>query len=278
MSKMKKLSLWLLLIVFSNTIRAAVVDTVSINSTSMKKAIKTVVIKPDAYSAGEQRFPVVYLLHGFGGKYNNWIMRVPQLKQMADDLQLIIVCPDGAKGSWYFNSPVDSSYRYETFVGAEVPAFIDARYKTIADRKARAITGLSMGGHGGLFLGFRHADLFSACGSMSGALHVTVIRKGYEVEHRLGDTLTNQKYWNDWSVLNVIEQPPVAPLAIMIDCGTEDRILPMSRLVHEKMLRLKIPHDYTERPGNHDWMYWGNAVQYQLLFFSKHFKQQLSPL
>lgn len=275
---MKKLSIWLLLMVFSNAISAAVVDTVSIQSTSMKKSIKTVVIKPNAYATGEQRFPVVYLLHGFGGRYNNWILRVPQLQQMADELQLIIVCPDGAKGSWYFDSPIDSSYRYETFVGTEVPAFIDARYKTIADRKARAITGLSMGGHGGLFLGFRHADRFSACGSMSGALHVTVIRKGYEVEYRLGDTLTNQKYWNDWSVLNVIDQKPVEPLAIMVDCGTEDRILPMSRMVHEKMLRLKIPHDYTERPGNHDWMYWSNAVQYQLLFFSKHFKQQLSQL
>lgn len=273
---MKRISILLLLIVFSNASRAAVVDTVSINSASMKKSIKTVVIKPDTYSAGDQRFPVVYLLHGFGGRYNNWITRVPQLKQLADDMQLIIVCPDGAKGSWYFDSPVDSSYRYESFVGTEVPEFIDANYKTIASRKARAITGVSMGGHGGLFLGFRHADRFSACGSMSGALHVTVIRKGYQVEDRLGDTLTNQKYWNEWSVLNVIDQQPTAPLAIMIDCGTEDRVLPMSRLVHEKMIRLKIPHDYTERPGNHDWMYWSNAVQYQLLYFSKHFKQQLS--
>ncbi|MFY9464086.1 MAG: alpha/beta hydrolase-fold protein [Sediminibacterium sp.] len=275
---MKKIPILLLLIILSNAIRAAVVDTVSVNSASMKKSIKTVVIRPDTYSAGDQRFPVVYLLHGFGGRYNNWISRVPQLKQLADDLQLIIVCPDGAKGSWYFDSPVDSSYRYESFVGTEVPEFIDANYKTIANRKARAITGLSMGGHGGLFLGFRHADRFSACGSMSGALHVTVIRKGYQVEDRLGDTLVNQKYWNDWSVLNVIDQKPVEPLAIMIDCGTEDRVLPMSRLVHEKMIRLKIPHDYTERPGNHDWLYWSNAIQYQLLYFSKHFKQQLSQL
>ncbi|MBH2004817.1 MAG: esterase family protein [Sphingobacteriia bacterium] len=275
---MKKIPILLLLIILSNAIRAAVVDTVSVNSASMKKSIKTVVIRPDTYSAGDQRFPVVYLLHGFGGRYNNWISRVPQLKQLADDLQLIIVCPDGAKGSWYFDSPVDSNYRYESFVGTEVPEFIDANYKTIANRKARAITGLSMGGHGGLFLGFRHADRFSACGSMSGALHVTVIRKGYQVEDRLGDTLVNQKYWNDWSVLNVIDQKPAEPLAIMIDCGTEDRVLPMSRLVHEKMIRLKIPHDYTERPGNHDWLYWSNAIQYQLLYFSKHFKQQLSQL
>ena len=83
---MKKLSIWLLLMVFSNAISAAVVDTVSIQSTSMKKSIKTVVIKPNAYAAGEQRFPVVYLLHGFGGRYNNWILRVPQLQQMADEI------------------------------------------------------------------------------------------------------------------------------------------------------------------------------------------------
>ncbi len=88
---------------------------------------------------------------------------------------MMIVCPDGGYTSWYFDSPVDSTYRFETFVGTEVPEYMDENYRTIADGRGRAITGLSMGGHGGLFLAFRHADLFSACGSMSGALHVSVI-------------------------------------------------------------------------------------------------------
>jgi S-formylglutathione hydrolase FrmB len=64
----------------------------------------------------------------------------------------------------------------------------------IKDRRARAITGLSMGGHGGLFLGFRHAGFFGACGSMSGALVVEYITRGYHVERRLGDTTNKQRY------------------------------------------------------------------------------------
>ena len=127
-----------------------------------------------------------------------------------------------------------------------------------------------------MFLGFRHAEDFSGAGSMSGALHVTLIRQGYGVEKILGDTLVNKKYWNDWSVLNAIEQKPADSLAILIDCGNEDRVLPMNRAVHEKMLKLKIAHEYTERPGNHDWKYWENAIDYQFLFFSKHFKRMLA--
>ena len=132
-----------------------------------------------------------------------------------------------------------------------------------------------MGGHGGIFLGFRHADIFSACGSTSGALHVTVITQGYGVEKRLGDTAVNRKYWQDWSVVNVIDHYPKDSLAIIMDCGTEDRVLGMNRMVHEKMLKLKIPHDYTERPGEHNWKYWNTSIDYQMLYFKRYFDRVL---
>jgi S-formylglutathione hydrolase FrmB len=48
----------------------------------------------------------------------------------------------------------------------------------------------------------------------------------------------------------------------------------MSKAAHEKLIQLKIPHDYIERPGKHDWFYWANAVRYQLLFFKEHFKRK----
>lgn len=273
---MKKILLGLSLIIFSFSVLASSVDTIAIPSAAMHKSIKAVIIKPDSYTQYGKRFPVVYLLHGFGGAFRNWITKVPHVKQLADDYQMIIVCPDGAIGSWYFDSPVDSSYKYETFIGTEVPNYIDANFKTIADRKARAITGFSMGGHGGIFLAFRHSELYSACGSMSGALNVTSITKGYQVEQRLGDTAINKKYWNDWSALNVIENKLKDSLGIIIDCGTEDRVMPMNRAMHDKLLKLKIPHEYTERPGNHDWGYWNIAIDYQLLYFSKHFKRLIS--
>lgn len=145
---------------YSLRLTAGTVDTVSIYSASMHKPIKCVVIKPDNYKHKITKFPVVYFLHGYGGSYSNCIIRIPQLKDYADNYQLIIVCPDGAPSSWYLDSPVDTAYRYETHVTFEVVNYIDAHYKTLADKKHRAITGLSMGGHGALFLALRHPDIF----------------------------------------------------------------------------------------------------------------------
>ena len=270
---MKKILIPLCLFI-THQLFAGTVDTISIFSNSMRKNVKCVVIKPDSYKEKSIQFPTVYLLHGYSGNYSNWIAKVPDLKAHADRYQVLIVCPDGAYSSWYFDSPVDTSMRYETSVAIEIPAYIDAHYKTIKDRKARAITGLSMGGHGGLFLGFRHAGYFGACGSMSGALIIDYITRGYDVEKRLGDTITNRKFFQDYSIMKEMENYPKDSVAIIIDCGIEDRIVEMSRLTHQKMLRLKIPHDYIERPGKHDWDYWKTAIEYQLLFFRNYFDKQ----
>ena len=128
-----RLSFSLLFFLLSMQVFAASVDTVTIYSKAMRKNIKTVVIKPEGYETqGAKKYPVVYLLHGHGGNYRNWITRVPHVKTLADQHQMMIVCPDGAIGSWYFDSPIDSNYRYETFVSREVPDFIDSVYHTIA--------------------------------------------------------------------------------------------------------------------------------------------------
>lgn len=256
---------------------AATVDTVSIYSNAMRKSYKCVVIKPDSYKKKKNVFPTVYLLHGHGGAFDNWIKRVPQIKSYADEYQMIIVCPDGAYSSWYFDSPVDSTMKFETFISKEVPAFVDANYKTIKHRNARAITGLSMGGHGGLFLGFRHANFFGACGSMSGALVIDYITRGFDMQKRLGDTITNRHHYRELSIMKEMERYPKDSVAIIIDCGIEDFIIEMSRMVHQKMLKLKIPHDYIERPGTHSWSYWSNAVEYQLLYFRKFFDRKKAP-
>lgn len=253
--------------------RSATVDTVSVYSKAMNKSFNCVVIKPDIVQDRPIALPVVYLLHGYSGNFSNWISKVPELKQYTDQYRLMIVCPDGGFSSWYFDSPIDPSMRYETYIGKEVPDYIDAHYATIKDRTGRAITGLSMGGHGGLFLGFRHADAFGACGSMSGGISLADSRSRFDVSKRIGDTLAYAGNWNTYSVTNVTEKYPADSLAIIIDCGTEDFFYASNHSLHEKMLRLKIPHDYIERPGKHDWAYWSNAVKYQLLFFSNYFRK-----
>ncbi len=269
------LSLFLVLILLSgcNSIQsnAANVDTVLVKSNSMKKTFKSVVISP--YSDTPAHFPVLYLLHGYGGCYNSWIKRVPDLKRIADENKMIIVCPDGAFSSWYVDSPVDSTMRFETYISKELVEYIDHHYKTLNDgNKDRAITGFSMGGFGAMFLALRHPDVFGACGSMSGALNLTYIKTSYDVNKRLGDTVLNAKYYSDWSIINLLEKNPGIKMPIIVDCGREDFIYGMNKQINEKMVELKIPHDYIERPGKHDWKYWSNAIQYEALFFRNFFE------
>lgn len=271
---MKRLAFLVLSVFILLSCSAASVDTVSIYSNSMHKQIKAVVIKPGSYKKKANRFPVVYLLHGYDGWYSNWIIRVPGLMAHADTYQTIIVCPDGAKSSWYFDSPLDTAYRYETHITQEVVGYIDKNYRTLADKNHRAITGLSMGGHGALFLALRHPDVFGAAGSMSGGVDLKESRNGFDISKRIGDTVAYAKNWKELTVVNLIEQHATTSLAIIFDCGTGDFFLGGNRLLHQKMLALKIPHEYTERSGTHNWDYWRNAIDYQLLFFRKFFVKE----
>ena len=267
---MQKLFLIVIITAFNYTTQAAV-DTVSVFSAAMQKNIKCVVIKPERYKAKKQAYPTLYLLHGYGGSYSNWITRVPQLQALATQHRMLIICPDGDFSSWYLDSPIDSSFKYETFTGIELPQFIDVTYNTIKTREGRAITGLSMGGYGAMLIGLRHSKTFAACGSMSGALVLEDLKKSYDMQKRFGDTVTNKQYYINFSINNLIENYPPDSLAIIIDCGVDDAFIKMNSDLHKKMITLKIPHDYIERPGKHDWKYWATAVQYQVLFFKKYF-------
>ncbi|MBS1513368.1 MAG: esterase family protein [Bacteroidetes bacterium] len=268
---MKKYLLTLTILIFSFHSNAATVDTVSIFSNAMHKAINCVIVKPSVYKKKTLHFPVVYLLHGYSGSYSDWIKKVPQIQNLADEDSLIIVCPDGAYSSWYFDSPIDSTYRYETYVSTEVVQYVDAHYKTIAGKNHRAITGLSMGGHGGLFLGLRHPETFGAAGSMSGGVDLSESRNRFDIIKRIGDTIASAQNWYDYSVVNMVEHYANTPVKIIFDCGVNDFFIKGNRKLHENMIRLHIKHDYIERPGEHNWEYWSNAVIYQLYFFKQFF-------
>jgi S-formylglutathione hydrolase FrmB len=264
------------LIFFSFITQAAKVDTVSVFSNAMQKQIKCIIIKPSAYKKKKLNFPVVYLLHGYAGNYSNWITKVPAIKQYADEHKMIIVCPDGEYASWYFDSPIIASSKYETFISKEVPHYIDSVYRTIADKDHRAITGLSMGGHGALFVAWRHAVTFGAAGSMSGVFDLIESKNKYQIIKVLGDTLHFADNWKNYSVVNVVETKTTYPLTLIIDDGIEDIFIAGNRRLHQKLLLLKIPHEYIERPGKHDWNYWANAVKYQLYFFNNFFSKKKS--
>ncbi len=254
------------------TLQAAKVDTVETTSQVMNKKIKAVIITPDTYSTSRQ-YPVIYLLHGAGGSYSSWPKSAPNIGALADTYNLIFACADGNSTSWYYDSPVDPSSKYETYVSKELVNFVDSHYSTIKDRSGRAITGLSMGGHGGLYLAFKHQDVFGAAGSMSGGVDIRPFPERWEIAKRLGSYAANSANWDNNTVTNMIPLVSPGSLALIIDCGSADFFYPVNEDFHQKLLAAKIDHDYIIRPGGHTWAYWGNSINYQVLFMSRFFNK-----
>ena len=250
----------------------AQVDTVGVYSPSMKKEIKNVVVLPADYQSTQTNCPVIYLLHGYSDNYKGWISFKPELAEIATARQIIFVCPNG-ENSWYWDSPVNPALQYETYVAKELVQYIDQHYRTVNGPEGRAITGLSMGGHGGLWLGINHPDVFGACGSMSGGVDIRPFPNNWEMAKSLGSYKDNPEMWDNHTVITQIHKIP-RTLRIIIDCGTEDFFYPVNRELHKELLYHNVKHDFISRPGAHNRDYWKNAADYQILFFSKFFQEK----
>ncbi len=249
-------------------------DTIEVMSQAMGRTIKNTVIVPAEYFDSVQAtYPVLYLLHGAQGCYNDWPRRA-NLDELTNQHRIIIVCPDG-QDSWYFDSPVDPKMQFETYVSKELVEYIDSHYRTRPNRYMRAITGLSMGGHGALFLAFRHPDVFWSCGSMSGCMDITQYPDSWHIKDRLGNRDDNLQRWRDHAVCNLVDQVKDSPLKpaqnIMFDDGLNDIFIKNNIALHEQLVEKGIDHDFTVRPGRHSWDYWVNSLDYHLLFFDKAF-------
>lgn len=246
-------------------------DTVEVQSAKMKRGIKNVVVVPVQYYAGpaSEHYPVLYMLHGAWGSYRDWPRKAP-LEQLATQYGVIIVCPDG-QDSWYFDSPIDPTMQFETYVSKELVSYIDSHYRTYPTPYMRAIAGLSMGGHGALWLAWRHPDTFNSCGSMSGGVDITKFPGNWKIKDRLGKYEDNPQLWASHAVINLV--PSLQPgQHITIDDGYDDIFYQVNLALHQALMERKIPHDFTIRPGKHTWDYWVNSLDYQMLFFSKAFK------
>ena len=246
-------------------------DTVKVMSQKMNREIKAVVVLPHQYFDNPtDSFPSVYVLHGASGDYSNWPKK-KNLEQVATQYGVVMICPDG-QDSWYFDSPIDPKMQFETFISRELVAYVDSHYRTFRSAKMRAITGLSMGGHGALWNAFRHPDVWGSCGSMSGGVDITKFTDRWHIKARLGNYEDNPERWHQHAVVNLV--PSIQPgQNIIIDDGADDFFYQVNCNLHEALLKAKIPHDFTIRPGAHSWKYWINALDYHMLFFSKAFSK-----
>ena len=253
-------------------LNSAEVDTVHIFSQSMNKHISAIIVVPDMYKSTDSKLPVVYLLHGYSGNYKNWSAHT-DLENYADSYNFIIVCPDGGYNSWYLDSPMDPGSQYRTHVGHEVVQYIDENYRTIAQRNSRAITGLSMGGHGALYLSLEFSNVFGAAGSMSGVVDLQFTTKKYELGEKIGSFEKYPERWEQYSVISNVYKFKDSKTHLIIDCGVDDAFIKSNRLLHTKLLELSVPHDYSEKPGGHAWGYWVNSLEYHLMFFNSIFRK-----
>lgn len=157
---------------------------VTLDSLAMDGPVHANVLLPAGYDpSGDTRYPVLYLLHGAGGSYQDWVNHgvegvIDQTSAQDGLSPFITVMPDdGAWGfysDWYGNdvtaSGSTSPPAWTTFDIDELIPWVDAHFPTVADRQGRAVAGLSMGGFGAMSYAARFPDMFAAAGSFSGAV------------------------------------------------------------------------------------------------------------
>ena len=129
-----------------------------------------------------------------------------------------------------------------------------------------------MGGHGGLWLGTRHPDLFGSMGSTSGGVNIIPFPKNWKMAQRLGAYEDNKDRWAQYTVVSLVPQMKANGQNIIFDCGVDDFFADVNNDLHRRLVEAQVPHDYISRPGAHTHEYWANSILYQLLFFNQAFQ------
>jgi S-formylglutathione hydrolase FrmB len=235
----------------------------SLQSAALGRPIKYRVLLPEGYAASSKRFPVLYLLHGLDGHYDDWSTRT-QLAGAARGVSLIVVMPEGGD-SWYTNA-VDGSGRFEDYISTDLVQDVETKYRAIRAKYGRAIAGLSMGGYGAVKIALKHPGMFAAAGSLSGAFDATdppfatlFPAHAEEMGRIFGPPGSATRREND--VFRIAENAPGTNLpALYIDCGESDRLLASTRRLVEIVQRRGFSYEYHETPGAHSWDYWNRRL------------------
>jgi putative tributyrin esterase len=250
--------------------QTASVETVQFQSKLANAALPyNVILPPDYRASSATRYPVLYLLHGFGGHYSDWLTRT-NVADYAAQYRMIVVMPEGNNG-WYTDSAGVATDKYESYILKELIPDVQKRYRTIEARYGRAVAGLSMGGYGALKFGLKSPETFVFVGSLSGALaaatwteddlkNLKAIRDS--VFNVFGPMGSEARKTNDiYEITRGLSAARVGALPyIYLDCGTEDFLVSLNQQFAALLREKKIPHEYRELPGDHNWAYWDQQV------------------
>jgi enterochelin esterase-like enzyme len=230
-------------------------DMIEYDSTTVGTKRKMQVYTPPGYST-DQRYPVLYLLHGIGGDETEW-ERFATPGVLLDNLiadgratPMIIVMPNGraqendrAEGNVYAASAAFENFEGD-LLNDVIPA-IEARYSVASDREHRALAGLSMGGGQTLNFGLTHLDRFAWIGAFSSAPNT----KAPAALVPDADALRSQ-----------VE-------LLYLSCGKQDGLFGISQGMHVYLRDHDVPHVWNVDDHGHDPTHWRNNLY--------HFAQRL---
>jgi len=238
----------------AQTVEHGEIRTIWYQSKSLNALRRVNVYTPPGYDQARQnRYPVLYLLHGANLDETAWT-RFGRVNLILDNLlaagkvqSFIVVMPFGygvasdtmpqASGG-----PSQNTILFGRDLLEDLIPLIESRYRVSTSRDQRAIVGLSMGGGQALGIGLSHVELFSYVGGFSAALRPAEFEKTFA--SIIGDpSATNKKLHLLW-----------------IGCGTEDSLFPAAKSFSEFLDQHNIKHTFHTSGGAHTFMVWRNYL------------------
>lgn len=246
------------------------------------------VMLPDQYEAEPtKRYPVLYLLQGAVDDYTAWI-REGNAEALTAGYPMIIVMPDAGDDGFYcdwFNNAGYGTPQWETYHIRQLIPFIDAHYRTVAERRGRAIAGVSMGGFGAVSYAARHPELFAAVISFSGLVDDTALSsKSYINNAVFGPWSAEEVRWRGHNPVDLALNLRGMDIALYMRDGLPGRnyfgVDPaeiaahiQNEHLHQKLDQLDIAHHWNDLgPGGHDWATWHQDLSDALLALAGVFK------
>lgn len=213
---------------------------------------------PDDYWSSKRRYPVVYFLHGLpsgANAYQTFGFVERALDQTGK--AAILVIPQGARYNETDPEYVDrtAGHRWETAIGTELPAVVDARYRTIATRPARAIIGLSAGGFGAMHIGIADLDRFGVIESWSGYFHPTDPTGTKALQLGAHDNVHDQL-----QATQAVIKKLHTTIAFYIGNG-DSRFIAENRQLNRELTAAAIPHVFRVYTGGHEQRLWSRYAE-----------------
>ena len=263
-----------------------VFDDLSMNSKILNGERKYALYLPPDYETSQRSYPVLYLLHGGGDDQTGWV-QFGEVLHITDKAikagkatPMIIIMPDAYTGKRGYFNDAKEEWRYEDFFFEEFMPYVEQTYRIKAEKRYRAVAGLSMGGGGSFIYALHRPDLFSSACPLSAvtgprsleATQAYITRRGGEE----ASTEQVEAYFKKYSALELIKNMPEDQkdqVRYFIDCGDDDFLYEGNSLVHIEMRKKEIPHEYRVREGGHTWTYWRESLPEVLKFVSQAFHQ-----